>query len=89
MNAKTARITILGTPEFKAFLEDEAKRRNISVGKLVRDRFEKKPPANSDEVEAEVLAAMVAEVREATARAQRSLSQGLKDADAALEALRS
>jgi hypothetical protein len=88
MSAKTARITILGTAEFKAFLEDEARRQNISVGKLVRDRFES-PSANDSDVEAEVLAAMVAEVREATARAERSLNQGLKDADATLEALRS
>ena len=86
MAAKTARITILGTPEFKAYLEDEAARKKISVGELVRSRFEGNSANDSNE---ELLAALMAEVRTATARAKRSLHKGLKDAEAALKELRS
>jgi len=35
---KTARVTVLATPEFKRFLETEAKREGISVGELIRVR---------------------------------------------------
>ena len=41
MSTKTERITILTTPEFKARLEHEAQLQNISVGKLIRNRFER------------------------------------------------
>ena len=37
---KTERITILGTPEFKAYLVREAKREGISVSQFVRQRCE-------------------------------------------------
>jgi ribosome recycling factor len=35
---KSARITVLATPEFKRFLEAEAKRVGISVGEFIRVR---------------------------------------------------
>ena len=38
MSAKTERITILGTPEFKAFLTDQADAENVSVSEFVRRR---------------------------------------------------
>lgn len=86
MSTKTERITILTTPEFKARLEQEAQRQNISVGKLIRNRFERDESVqeNSDEA---VLAALVAEVHEATQRAQQALDKGLEEAEATLQAL--
>ncbi len=34
MAVKSARITILGTPDFKAFLTREAKKEGVSLSKL-------------------------------------------------------
>jgi len=39
--AKTERITILGTPEFKNSLTREAQKEGISLSQLVRQRCEK------------------------------------------------
>lgn len=87
MSTKTERITILTTPEFKARLEHEAQLQNISVGKLIRNRFERDGSVeeNSDDA---VLAALVAEVHDATQRAQHALNKGLDEAEATLKALR-
>jgi len=85
MAAKTERITILGTPDFKAFLIREAKKEGISLSQLVRQRCEKKPAISEDE---ELLAALLKEVAEATARAKDSLEKGLADAEQALAEIR-
>jgi len=69
---KTERISLLGTPEFKAFLASEAKKEHISVSELVRRRCVRTPSA--DEV---LLASMAAELRRATEDARRSLEEGL------------
>jgi len=86
MAVKTARITILGTPDFKAFLTREAKKEGVSLSKLVRQRCEKKPMNSEDE---EMLAALVKEVGEAAARAKASLEKGMADAELALAKIRS
>ena len=86
MAVKTARITILGTPDFKAFLIQEAKKEGVSLSQLVRQRCEKKPVSFEDE---ELLAVLVKEVGEATARARASLEKGLADAEQALAEIRS
>ena len=86
MAAKTERITILGTPDFKAFLTREAKKEGVSLSQLVRQRCEKEPVVSEDE---ELLAALVKEVGEATARAKASLEKGLADAEQALFEIRS
>jgi hypothetical protein len=86
MAVKTARITILGTPDFKAFLTREAKKEGVSLSQLVRQRCEKKPVNSEDE---ELLAALVKGVGEATARAKVSLEKGLADAERALAEIRS
>ena len=87
MSTKTERITILTTPEFKARLEHEAQLQNISVGKLIRDRFEQDKSVDQSSDDA-VLAALVTEVHEATMRAQHALNKGLDEAEATLQALR-
>jgi hypothetical protein len=81
---KTERITILGSPDFKAFLSREAKKEGVSLSQLVRQRCENKP-TNQDE---ELLAALVKELSAATARAKTSLEKGLADAEKVLSELR-
>ena len=81
---KTERITILGTPEFKAYLVREAKREGISVSQFVRQRCENKPQTQDEEI----LATLIEEVRTATAKASTSLEKGLSDARQVLAELR-
>ena len=85
MTAKTERITILGTPDFKDFLKREAKKEGVSLSQLVRKRCEKKPTTNEDE---ELLAVLVKEVGAATAKAKLSLEKGLADAEKVLADIR-
>ena len=85
MSVKTERITILGTPDFKAFLIREAKKEGVSLSQLVRQRCEKKPVNSEDE---ELLAVLIKEVGEATARAKASLEKGLADAENVLAEMR-
>ncbi len=79
---KTERVTLLTSPQFKAFLTSEAKREGVSVGELVRTRCELKPSA--DDV---MLAALVVELRERVRDAKKSLKSGLDEAQAMLAEL--
>lgn len=83
--AKTKRITILGTSDFKAFLTREAKKEGVSLSQLVRERCEKKPSSSEEE---ELLAVLLKEVGEATTRAKLSLEKGLSDAEKVLAEIR-
>lgn len=85
MTVKTERITILGTPDFKDFLNREAKREGVSLSQLVRQRCENKPTNNEDE---ELLAVLVKEVRAATTKAKVSLEKGLADVEQVLAEIR-
>jgi hypothetical protein len=80
---KTERITLLTTPEFKAFLTAEAARGGVSVAELVRVRCEQRP--STDE---ELLRHLAAELRTAVALAKKSLCSGLDEANAVLAELR-
>ncbi len=80
---KTSRLTLLTTPEFKAYLGVEAARDGVSVAELVRSRCEQKPDA--DEA---MLATLAAELRKAVREAKASLKAGLAEADAVLSELR-
>jgi uncharacterized protein (DUF1778 family) len=82
--AKTQRITILATPDFKDFLNREAKKEGVSLSQFVRQRCENKS-ASEDE---EMLSAFVEELGKATARAKLSLEKGLADAEKVLSELR-
>ena len=84
MTVKTERITILGTPSFKAFLSREAKKEGVSVSELVRNRCQK--PAASEEEQ--LLTELIAEVKTSTAKAKKSLEKGIKDAESVLKELR-
>jgi hypothetical protein len=80
---KTERVTLLTTPEFKAFLVAEAAREGVSVAELVRSRCEPKPDA--DEA---LLASLAGELRKAVREAQASLNSGLAEANSVLTELR-
>ena len=84
MTAKTARITILGTPDFKEFLTREAKKEGISLSMLVRRRCEQKP-VNDDE---QILMDLLAELKVSTTKARISLDKGLEEAKMLLEELK-
>ena len=85
MNVKTERITILTTPDFKAFLSSEADREGVSVSELIRARCTNKPANNEDEY---VLRVLVEQVNESTQKAQKALNKGLQDARKVLQALK-
>jgi hypothetical protein len=80
---KTERVTLLTSPEFKAFLSAEAKREKVSVAEWVRSRCERRP--SEDEA---VLVALTSELRTAVGQAKKSLREGLAEADAMLAELR-
>lgn len=80
---KTERVTLLTSPEFKAFLGDEAAREGVSVAELVRSRCERKPDA--DEA---MLASLATELRNAVREAKASLKIGLAEAESVMAELR-
>jgi len=75
----------LGTPEFKKFLTQEARREGISLSQLIRQRCERKPP---DEEDRELWAALIQEIRAAALKANLSLKKGLADAEKVLAEMR-
>ena len=85
MTVKTERITILGSREFKAFLNDEATRERISVSELVRRRCEQRPPNAEDE---KLFRELVSELIDSVAEAKQNLDRGIHDAEAVLKELR-
>lgn len=86
MAAKTERVTILTTPDFKSFLNAEAKKEGVSVSELIRVRCTQEPANDDDEM---VLKALIEQVNESSSKAKAALEQGLSDAQKALDQLRS
>lgn len=86
MAVKTERITILGSPEFKAFLGKEAAKEKVSVSELVRRRCEQPTRDDSDEL---IFAELVAELNTSVGSARKNLDKGIADAQALLDELRS
>jgi len=80
---KTERITLLGTPQFKNFLQTEARREGKSVGELVRNRCEQRPTEEMAELQL-----LTRELRLRVADAKRSLRHGLREANAVLKELK-
>ena len=81
---KTERVTLLTTPDFKAFLNSEAASEGVSVAELVRRRCECRPSEEEN-----VLAELTNELRGAVKQAKASLQSGLDEAAAVLTELRS
>ena len=84
MSVKSERITLLGTPDFKAFLASEAKNEGVSISELVRSRCQAVPPTD-DEI---ALRELINLATQATRRATISLDKGIKDAESVLSELR-
>ncbi len=84
MSAKTERITILGTPEFKEYLSLEATQEGISVSELVRNRCLNRVSTDDEKLLLELIAA----VNVSTQKAKHSLTQGVKEAEKTLKDLR-
>ena len=82
-NMKTERVTLLISPDFKAFLSAEALREGVSVAELVRSRCERRP--SEEEV---VLAALTCELNKAVREAKSALKGGLDEAQAVHAELR-
>jgi hypothetical protein len=79
---KTERVTLLTSPDFKAFLNAEAHREGVSVAELVRTRCERRP--SDEEV---MLAELTRELQRSVDVAKRSLKSGLDEAQAVLQEL--
>lgn len=80
--AQTERITFLATKGFKKWLSSEAKKSGMSVSELIRLRCE------SGSSEAEIAQSFVNEVKDAAARANRALAEGMKEAYQVINKLR-
>jgi hypothetical protein len=79
----TERVTLLTSPDFKAFLDAEAQREGVSVAELVRSRCERRPTE-----EEAVLAALTRELNKAVSEAKQALKSRLDEAQAVLGELR-
>jgi len=84
MAAKTERITILGTPEFKSFLVHQARQQGISVSEFVRRRCVDQHVERDEEL----LLGLINEVKLATKRAKSVLEKGISDVEAVIAELR-
>jgi hypothetical protein len=81
---KTERVTMLTTPEFKAFLFREARKEKVSVAEFVRRRCERRT-GDPDEA---ALKALTTELRAALGRAQSAVDRGLAAVEGTLTELR-
>src|ERR1700692_1930821 len=81
---KTARVQVLTTPDFRDWLQREARNAGVSVGELVRRRCE-----GASREEEEAVAKLAAQLRKEVRRAQASLRSSLADAEALIAELRS
>lgn len=86
MSAKTERITILGTPEFKTFLTDQANAENVSVSEFVRRRCVQ--PVALDE-DTQTLAELVSALHVAVDAARDEMNESLDFAKDVLQELQS
>ena len=86
MSAKTERITILGTPEFKSFLTDQADAENVSVSEFVRRRCVQ--PVALDE-DMQTLAELVSALHVAVDAARDEMNESLDFAKDVLQELQS
>ena len=77
---KSERITVLSTPEFKAYLVKEAEKAGISVSELIRRRCARQP--TEDEAQ---LMALTSELQQAVKAARSSLLEGLASVQEALQ----
>jgi hypothetical protein len=80
---KTERLQLLATPQFKAFLIEDAKQEGVSVAELVRVRCERR--ATDEE---KLLAELTLDLQKKITTAQTALRDGIDCANAVLAELR-
>lgn len=80
---KTERVTLLTSPDFKAFLSAEARREGVSVAEVVRSRCERRPTD-----EEAILVALTRELNQAVSEAKQALQSGLDEAQSVLAEIR-
>ncbi|MCF6289032.1 MAG: hypothetical protein L3J53_07355 [Proteobacteria bacterium] len=76
MTAKTERVTILTTPDFKSYLGTQAKKMGVSVSELIRMRCIEDKLPSSDEL---LLKELIAQSKKSIVKASISLDKGLSD----------
>lgn len=79
---KKERIEFVAPPGLKVQLQEEASRNNISVGELIRQRFE----PTGDEME---LAKLIEELKKATMEARSGLARAIGEVSGLVNELRS
>ncbi|VAW47875.1 hypothetical protein MNBD_GAMMA03-856 [hydrothermal vent metagenome] len=86
MVAKTERVTILTTPNFKSYLASQAQSLGVSVSELIRMRCIEDNQPDSDEI---LLKELISQSKEAIKKANLSLDKGLSDISGTLAYLKS
>lgn len=79
---KTERIEFVAPTSFKVMLQKEATRTKLSMGELIRQRFE---PSEEEQV----LKNLTLELKQATAEARQELKQAVETVDALITDLQS
>jgi hypothetical protein len=77
---KTERVTLLATPDFKRFLEAEAKRQGVSMGELIRIRCGQ--PSEEERLLHELAVQLLQELKEtktAIKQANANIDRALAD----------
>ena len=85
MTAKTERVTILTTPDFKSYLGEQAKKLGISVSELIRMRCIEDTTPSNDEM---LLKELISQSKQAIKKANLSLDKGLNDVSETLDYLK-
>ena len=85
MTAKTERVTILTTPDFKSYLGSQAKKLGISVSELIRMRCVEDTKPSAEEI---LLTELIAQSKKAIIKANSSLDKGLSDISGTLAYLK-
>jgi hypothetical protein len=76
---KTARITFLSSPEFKANLERQARTARVSLGELIRSKFDNEPSEDES-----LLIALTRELQAGLKAARGAVAEALAETQAAL-----
>jgi hypothetical protein len=80
---KTERVVFLATPQFKSFLQAEARREGVGVAELIRRRVERVPTE-----EERLLVELTGELRVAVDQARAAVDRALAQAEETTRELR-
>ncbi|MCF6262812.1 MAG: hypothetical protein L3J24_04405 [Xanthomonadales bacterium] len=85
MPAKTERVTILTTPDFKSYLGEQAIKMGVSVSELIRMKCIEDATPSNDEM---LLKELIAQSKRSIKKANLSLDKGLNDVSETLAYLK-